>query len=137
MSVHAHLCPCWWLLLYFRPRSCQPGCVQAAVVTLRLTGFLNQSLTATRNRKILLCHQPKVALKEQFSWTSDWLLTQKVAAEFPVARADLEGSWVGKRGRRGAALCTLLTCREAPSLDPSGLNILFLEKQALPSGLIV
>lgn len=74
------------------------------MVTLRLTGFLNQSLTATRNRKILLCHQPEVALKEQFSWTSDWLLTQKVAAEFPVARADLEG-WE----EREAWSCTMHT----------------------------
>lgn len=59
------------------------------MVNLRLTGFLNQPLTATRNRKILLCHQPKVARKEQFSWASDWLPTQKLAAGLPVARANL------------------------------------------------
>lgn len=99
MSVHPHLCPSLWLL-YFRPRNFQLGCVQAAVVNLRLTGFLNHPVTATRNREILLCHQSKVALKEQFSWASDWLLTQKLAAGFPVARANLGMgvcvSWVGK-----------------------------------------
>lgn len=59
------------------------------MVNLRLAGFLNQPLTATTNRKTLLCHQPKVSLKEQFSWTSDWLLTQRLAAKFPVAGGNL------------------------------------------------
>lgn len=88
-SVHLHLCPFLWPLLYFRPRNCQRGCVLAAVVNLRLAGFLNQPLTATTNRKTLLCHQPKVSLKEQFSWTSDWLLTQRLAAKFSVAGGNL------------------------------------------------
>lgn len=65
------------------------GCVQAAVVSLRLAGFLNQPFEATIHRKTLLCHQPKVALKEQFPGAPDWLLTQKLAAKFPAAGGNL------------------------------------------------
>lgn len=81
------------------------------MATLRLTGFLNQPLTVTRNRKTLLCHQPKVALKEQFSWTSDWLLTQKLAAGFPVTRANLGVVGLGRTvlEERQAWSCTMHT----------------------------
>lgn len=68
------------------------GRVQAAVVSLRRASFLKQPSAATIHRKALLCHQPKVALKEQFPGAPDCLLTQRVAAEFPVAGGDL-GQW--------------------------------------------
>lgn len=108
------------------------------MVNLRLAGFLNKPLTATMNRKILLCHQAKVSLKEQFSWASDWLLTQKLAAEFPVARGNLNVVEF-RRTERQAWSCTvtLFTCRVPLLLTPSGLSISFLEIQALPSGLVV
>ena len=44
---------------------------------------------AITHRKTLLCHQPKVALKEQFPGAPDELLTQKLAAKFPVAGGNL------------------------------------------------
>lgn len=52
------------------------------MVSLRLAGFLNQLSIATIHRKTLLCHQPKVALKDQFPGASDWLLTQKWLQSF-------------------------------------------------------
>lgn len=41
------------------------------------------------HRKILLCHQPKVTLKEQFPGAPDELLTQKLTAKFPVTGGSL------------------------------------------------
>jgi hypothetical protein len=59
------------------------------VVSLRLASFLNQPSTAIIHRKTLLCHQPKVTLKEQFPGAPDELLTQKLTAKFPVAGGSL------------------------------------------------
>lgn len=74
------------LLFASRPRNHQAGCTQASAVSLRLVGSLHQLSAGTTNRKTLLCHQPKVALKKI---ASQRLLTQKLATELPVAEGNL------------------------------------------------
>lgn len=54
----------------------------AAVVDLRLVGFLSQPCLAITHRKTLLCHQPNVPLKEQFPGAPDWPLTQILLQSF-------------------------------------------------------
>lgn len=131
------------LLLPSRPRNHQPGCVQAALSSSRLAGFLTQSSTATIHRKTLLCHQPKVALKEQFPGAPDWLLTQKLAAKFPVAGGNLEAVRLRRtqlKDRRGAFPWPHWPDaekeRRAPfSLTPSDFGAPFL--RAVPSGVLL
>lgn len=118
---------------------------QAAVVSLRLAGFLNQPSAAITHRKTLLCHQPKVALKEQFPGAPDELLTQKLAAKFPVAGGSLgtvslmrTQSW--KRDRPEGS--TWPHCPDAKkewrapfSLAPSDFGAPFLRIWAVSSGI--
>lgn len=62
-------------------------------MSARLAGFRKQFSAAMVHGKTLFCHQPKVALKEQFPGAPGWLLTQAIGYKASCGCRKYGGSW--------------------------------------------